>query len=333
MHLAVKPTLIIVLLLLCGLFLTPAHPATIPRVLVVMSYDTSNPWEREIREGIESVLKGKADLSYTYLNTKYDLPGGREAARRAHELYRKLQPDGVIAADDDAQSLFVVPHLKNRVTTPVMFCGVNSEAGQYGYPAENVSGILERSHIGESIALLQQLAPSVKKIAFLAPNDPMGNIHKRQIEKEAASYSAKSLPVRLVKNLDEAVSAAQELKSRSDALFLLSMVSLRDAANNQPTDRQIFRTLTGYFGKPVISVGDFEIRHGLLCAVVKSGREQGATAAKMLLKAMGGTPLSQIPITTNHEGKRMINVTAMKSLGIRARPIVLRGAELVKTEE
>lgn len=332
-HRTTYSVVILLLLLSLGAFPLRSGLASSPRVLVVMSYDDTNPWEREVREGVESVLKGKAQIHYVYLNTKHNYPQGRENARKAYTLYQNLQPDGVIAADDDAQSLFVVPYLKNRVATPVMFCGVNSEAGQYGYPAENVSGILERSHIGESIALLQQLAPSVKKVAFIAPDDPMGNIHKRQIEREAASYSSQSLPVRMVKNLDEAVRAAIELKSRSDALFLLSMVSLRDAANNQLTDRQIYRTLTGCFGKPVISVGDFEIRHGLLCAVVKSGREQGATASNMLLRAMTGTPLSQLPITTNHEGKRMINVTAMKMLGIKPRPIVLRGAELVKTEE
>jgi len=66
---------------------------------------------------------------------------------------------------------------------------------------------------------------------------------------------------------------------------------------------------------------------------VKTGQEQGATAAGMLLKAMGGTPVAQIPVTVNRNGKRMINVSVMKSLGIRPRPVVLRGAELVKSEE
>ena len=303
------------------------------KVLVVMSYGETNSWESEIRGGIESVLKSKALIKYVYLNTKYDFPQGSENARKAFSIYQEFQPDGVIAADDDAQSLFVVPYLKNKVKTPVMFCGVNAEAGRYGYPAGNVSGILERAHIAESIAFLRQLVPSVKKIAFLAPEDSMGKIFKRQVDEKAASYSAKSTHVKLVKSLDEAVSVTETLKNRSDALFLLSMASLRDSANNQPSDRHIFRTLSRHFGKPVISANEIEIRHGLLCAVVKSGREQGSTSSKMLLMAMTGTPVSRIPITVNTEGKRMINVTVMKSLGIRPRPIVLRGAELVNTIE
>jgi ABC-type uncharacterized transport system substrate-binding protein len=316
-----------------GVFLPHTGNAAPYKVLVIMSYNETQPWESGIREGIESVLKGKTEIKYVYLNTKYDLPHGGENARKAYVLYQEFRPDGVIAADDDAQSLFVVPYLRDKVKTPVMFCGVNAEVGQYGYPAGNVSGIFERAHVSESIALLQQLVPSVKKIAYVATDDPVGRIYKKQIDGESKSYSAKSLPVKLVKNLEEAVSATKELKKRSDALVLLAMASLRGSKDTQPTDREIFRTLSDHFGKPVIGVNDFEIRHGLLCSVAKSGREQGATASKMLLRAMTGTPVPRIPIFTDNEGKRMINVTAMKTLGIRPRPIVLRGVELVNTIE
>ena len=52
----------------------------------------------------------------------------------------------------------------------------------------------------------------------------------------------------------------------------------------------------------------------------------------MLLQAMRGTPVSDIPVTRNYKGKRVINVTAMKALGIEPRPAVLLGASLVKSE-
>jgi len=325
---------LIVTLLLAATFLHPPRAAAAPpKVLVVMSYHETQPMETEIRKGIEEVLGERAQLHYVYLDTKYNMQLGKERARKAFERYRELRPDGVIAADDDAQSLFVVPYLSNKVSTPVMFCGVNAEAANYGYPSRNVSGIMERSHISESIAFLQQLVPSARKIAFMAPDDTMGRIYRNQVEREASSYSATVLPVRLVRSLDEATSLARSLRNESDALFLLSMASVRDGKHAQASDREIFSTLSRRYGKPVISVSDFEIRHGLLCAVVKSGREQGATAARMLLKAMAGTPLSRIPVTSNYGGKRMINVTVMKSLGIRPRPIVLRGAELVTTSE
>jgi ABC-type uncharacterized transport system substrate-binding protein len=302
------------------------------KVLVVMSYHDTLPWEKEIRQGIESVLEGKSEIKYFYLDTKYNFPNGKENARRAYALYRIFQPDGVIAADDDAQSLFVSPYLKDKVKTPVIFCGVNADPGQYGYPASNVTGILERAHFRESVAFLQQLVPSVKNIGYIANDNSTGRSYIEQIRREAETYSAKPVAVKLVKSLDEAVAVTGELKKRSEALFMVAMEGLVDADNNHPPAEQIFRILSDTYGKPIISVNDFDIRHGLLCAVVKTGREQGATAAKMLLRAMQGTPVTHMPITRNSNGKRMINVTVMKSLGIKPRPIVLRGAELVKSE-
>jgi ABC-type uncharacterized transport system substrate-binding protein len=53
----------------------------------------------------------------------------------------------------------------------------------------------------------------------------------------------------------------------------------------------------------------------------------------MLLKAMGGTSVSEIPITRNWQYRPIINVTVMKKMGIKPKSILLQGAELVRTEE
>ena len=54
---------------------------------------------------------------------------------------------------------------------------------------------------------------------------------------------------------------------------------------------------------------------------------------EMLLKAIKGTPIKHIPITANKYGKRMLNVTVMKDLGIRPKRRALVGTELVRTSE
>ncbi|MCK5705804.1 MAG: hypothetical protein KAI29_31860, partial [Cyclobacteriaceae bacterium] len=77
----------------------------------------------------------------------------------------------------------------------------------------------------------------------------------------------------------------------------------------------------------------FHVEFGALCAVVKTGQEQGIVASEMLLKAIQGAAVSEIPITRNYEGKRVINVTVMEKLGITPRPIILLGTQLVKTKE
>lgn len=303
------------------------------KVLVVMSYGETFPWVREQKEGIDSVLGSSCQVRYFYLNTKEDFAGGPERARQAYALYRDFKPDGVIAADDDAQSMFVVPFLKDKVTTPVMFCGVNAEPEQYGYPAPNVSGVLERLHIFESIALARQLAPSIKTISFIMKESPVAQWVFDQVAKEAPTYPVRVVEIVKPKSLREAVAMTEELRKKSDLLFVETLEGIPDNTGRPMTDREVMPIIARTFGKPTIGTNSYAVEYALLAAVIKTGQEQGATAAGMLLKAMAGTPVSRIPITRNRFGKRMINLTVMKSLGMEPKPVILRGVELVRTRE
>jgi ABC-type uncharacterized transport system substrate-binding protein len=321
-------------LLLLGVFsFSSGETAERFRVLVVMSYHEEMPWERDIREGIRAELRDTCEIRYVYLNAKNDPSGGPERAGEAWRVFQEYRPDGIIAADDDAQSLFVLPYLKNKASTPVVFCGVNADPAVYGYPAKNVTGILERAHFLESIAFMQHLVPGARSFGFLAIDNPTGRGYAEQIRLEAGSYPIKSHTVRLVKTIDEAVGAVEEMKKRHDALFLIALEGLT-ARNGRPiAEKDSFPVLIRDFGKPVLGMNEFNIRFGVLCAVVKTGEEQGTTAARMLLKNLRGTPVSALPIMRNQQGKRVLNVTVMRSLGIRPRPVLLVGTELVQTEE
>jgi hypothetical protein len=112
-------------------------------VLAVMSYEADFPWTAEIMAGVHAVLDGHCRVEAVYLNTKTDFAGGRERAREAYRLYKRLSPQGVIAADDDAQTLFVVPYLAAR--WPPRSCSRGQRRARgLRLPAANVSGILER---------------------------------------------------------------------------------------------------------------------------------------------------------------------------------------------
>lgn len=299
------------------------------QVLVVMSYDEGYAWANEIKEGVDSVLAKNSTVTYFWMDTKRYLDRGKEKAEEAYELYRKLRPDGVIAADDNAQSMFVEPYLKNRVSTPVMFCGVNAQPEEYGYPAKNVSGILERLHIRNSIIYAQLLIPSIKKMIFITKESPSGEAVFRQYQSEHDTYPVESVSFFLPKNIDEAITAVMEFKERSDALFYETMEGIRDKNGTIMGDREVVPILAKAYGKPLISNNLYHVQYGTLCAVIKTGQEQGATAAEMLLKAMQGTPVSRIPMTRNRHGKRVINLGVMNALSIKPGSEALKDVLLV----
>ena len=112
-----------------------------------------------------------------------------------------------------------------------------------------------------------------------------------------------------------------------------TLTGLLDDNGKALTDETAVPLVNQAFGKPVLGTMDSQVAMGgILCTVAKTGQEQGTLAAEMLLKAMQGTPLSQLPITQNQQGKRVINVSTMKTLGITPKPEALRGVELVTTK-
>ena len=318
---------------ICFFFNIPMIKAASYKILVVMSYEEENPWCIQIKEGIDSVFAGNSDIKYFYMDTKKNIEGGVLKAKDAYALYKRFRPDGVIAADDNAQSMFVLPYLKDKVKTPVMFCAVNEKPEKYGYPASNVSGILERDFISESIAFAKQLVPSINTVGFLAKDSPSGLATRKQVEIESDTYLAKFAGFKLVKTMKETLAALEEYRKTSDALFITSTNGILDTDGKPLDNEQVTRTVAKFYNKPLIGANDFHVRYGVLCAVVKSGNAQGRMSAEMLLKAIKGTPFKLIPITVNKYGKRMLNVTAMKELGIRPKRRVLVGTQLVKTSE
>lgn len=229
--------------------------------------------------------------------------------------------------------MFVVPYLKDKVDIPVVFCGVNSDPDEYGYPASNVTGVLERAHFLQSVIFFQQLVPSAKTLGFIVRDSPTGRGVVQQAQRELAAYSGISVVFKLPKTLDEAIMATEEFKTHSDGLYITFMDGLQDAAGTPLSDKDVAPILMKTFGKPTCSDWRPIVEYGALCGVITTGKEQGSTAAEMLVKAINGTPVSEIPITKDKQGARVLNVTTMKALGIKPKPHILKGVEFVETVE
>jgi len=300
------------------------------RVLVVMSYEQENPWSQEVREGIESVFDDATDLHYLYMDTKVNLAGGQEKAAHAYALYQQLQPDGVITVDDNAQSMFVVPYLLNQVETPVMFAGVNARASQYGYPAANVSGILERAHVDESLAFLKQLMPEFERVCFVVNDSLSGRALEQEISSKQDDYLVSVTHFYKVKRASEFEQLSAQMAIDCDAVFPMSLAGIMNQAGEGLTHKRAFKALQSHYSGPFIGANRYHIEEGALSAVIKSGQEQGETAAGHLLQAMQGKPVAQIPIKTNYQGRRLINLSTLQQLNLQPRPVYFRGVELIK---
>lgn len=305
------------------------------RILSVMSYDPDFYWSKELSAGLESATPPSCKIRYVYLDTwrsKDKLEMGKAKAKEAYAVYQEWKPTIVIASDDNAQSMFVVPYLKDKSDTPVVFCGVNSDLETYGYPTENITGVREVVHYRESISFLQQLIPSVRVVGFVMLDRPTSRAFKKQHDNEFQTYPATSAGFRLVQDINEAYGVIDEFKKNCDALFLEHFEGLPDENGNPLTEKEATTKLIERFGGPTFCSNENTVKLGALCAVVKLAEKQGRMAGEMAAGILSGMKVSSIPVSKNDQGKAVLNVDVMKSLGIRPAPGVLVGVEIVKKE-
>lgn len=302
------------------------------KVLVVFSYEDDSLWEIEIRKELERVLGAKADLTFFYLETKVNLGKGSEKAAEAYALYLELAPDAVIAVDDNAQSLFVVPYLKNKTALPVVFCGVNADLEDYGYPTDHITGVLERHHFEETLAFNHLISGKTDSFALMMNRSPSADLVIRQLEKEMDRLSVPKITIFKPETLEDAVTQAKTYRDQGDLLFVLTLKGLTNK-NGEPVNESVaISEVVAAFDKPTAATAEFMIRNGVLSGVVATGKEQGERAGKILLKVIAGIPVTELPVQRNHLGKRVLNVTTMKALGINPEWMTIRGVDLVCSE-
>ena len=141
------------------------------RMLLVHSYHQGYRWVDTITEGVQTAIKGTGmELDIFYMDAKrhtdeaWKIDAGCRAKKRVDEYH----PDIILASDDDACQYFATFYLNTPM--PVVFTGVDADPSKYGFPAVNVTGVIERPHFKESLALARQLRP-IKRIAVLSCHD------------------------------------------------------------------------------------------------------------------------------------------------------------------
>lgn len=298
------------------------------KVLVVASYHREYKWTGDIVQALEKDLAG-AELTVFNMDSKKHLEGAAEKAGEAFALYEKLVPDAVITIDDNAQAYFVVPYLKNKVATPVIFCGVNDDAAKYGFPADNVTGVLEKKHYRESISFAQTVDPKIKEIAVLYRPSPSNQVNLAQIENEKERYSAEIIATVAVNSVADVRKALDDYSTTVDAWMLLNMTGIVDENNQQLEGHDAIALIADATDLVTIGASDWEVEAGALCGVIKSGEEQAVLTASQLIAHWEGKPIKDIPVTWNRNGQRYINLKTLKKLQLALRPEMIIGTTII----
>ncbi|MBF0122529.1 MAG: hypothetical protein HQL21_03835 [Candidatus Omnitrophica bacterium] len=303
------------------------------KILLIHSYHSEYSWVKDITRGVQAALnEQEVSLDIFYMDTKrYTSQEWMvEMGKKAREKISEVKPDVVIVSDDNAQA-FVTRHYLNKRPFFV-FCGVNGDPEDYGFPADNVSGVLERPFINQSLALLREIVPSVKNIAVMSDSGETSVGALRHIEENIKNIIVKDYKIVEVFSLWK--KRIMEFNHKVDALVFYTYHTIKKASNLPSlAPGEVMDWTRENIKIPSVGLLDFAIQDGVLCGVVESGYEHGFEAGQIALRIIGGEKPTGIPIKTAEKGISMVNLKTARALGITISDEVLKLVDVVIDEK
>lgn len=292
------------------------------RILWVDSYHKGYEWSDGVEEGIREVLFGSGVILKTIrmdTKRKHGEVQMKTAALLVKEKLEAYEPDLVIVSDDNAQQFLVVPYLKNS-NIPVVFCGVNWDASMYGYPTENITGMVEVDQIEEMIKLLKLFARG-SRIGYLSGDVTTDRKLARIYNEKFFNGKMKQYLVKSQAELEDAYLRAQQ---EVDILLFSNYAGIGDF-DAAVTSRMVKEHTKIPTGSPTPWMDKW-----VLCTSAKSPQEQGRYAAETALKILSGTNPSSLPVATNRQSQLTINLRIATKLGVVFPVTILKKARIIK---
>lgn len=291
------------------------------RIMLLQSYQKGYYWCDGIESGVRQQLAGTGVLLEVFYMDSKRKNSKKEIANAAREALRAIErfkPDLIIAADDNAQRYVVVPSFKGK-SIPVVFCGVNWDATEYGYPASNVTGILELEMVQTLVDNLSPFAAG-KRIGMIS-DDAFSE------RKTATWYNRLFFNGKMqlwfcnsFASFKQTFLAAQE---ECDILLFLNNASLADW-DNEEAERFLLENITVPLGAVNRNLAQFA-----LLTMIKMPEEQGAWAAKKAIEILGGASPADIPIARNQDCGLIVNLKVAEALGVIIPVSTLKAANIV----
>jgi len=279
------------------------------KVLYVDSYHHGYPWSAGITLGVNSVLADREGvvLKIVRMDTKRNPSEASKkiAALEVKSVIDSWRPDLVITSDDNAAKYLVVPYFKGS-STPFVFCGVNWSADSYGFPAPNVTGMIEVQLVAQILDTMRDYATG-NRVAFLKGDD-------LSARKEAAFFEeaiARQLDKRFVTDFTEWKKQYLALQTQADMIFLGNRASI-----NGWDDAEALAFVLANARVPSGGWAAWVAPFALL-AFANEPKEQGEWAAKTALKILDGAAPSEIPVVTNQKATIYLNMEMAKKLNIK----------------
>ncbi len=292
-----------------------------PKVLFVDSYHKGYLWSEGILEGVLSVFDGKlletdtVDCSDSPINlrvVRMDTKRNQsedfmvQAGTQVKDIIDTWEPDIVITSDDNAAQYVIVPYYFDS-DLPFVFCGINWDASSYGFPCNNVTGMIEVDLLDNMLATMRQYAKGPRVGILGADNVSNRKAADNYVNKLGLTFNEKVF----VNTLPEMKDAFLDLQDKVDMLILMPPSFI-------DTEEEIAEAKKFMLENTTIITGSVEswIAPYTLFCFGKSAEELGTWAALTALKILDGTSPAAIPLIQNQQAVMHLNMAMAKNMNI-----------------
>ncbi len=301
------------------------------KVLYVMSYHTPWEWTDDQFQGFKDALSG---LNVEY--KVYELDAKRrsskewleQAGKQARQLIDEWKPDLVYTSDDAAQEYVTKYYINSDI--PFVFSAVNATPDEYGFTeAKNITGVLEREHVTQSIQLLREIVPNVRRIALISDPAPMWRkVAKRMIDSQKAA-GVQIVADDVAETFEDWKRLVNSYPGKADAIAMLGVFNVKGPDGNNLPFQEIGRWMAENSKLPDFSFWKDRVSYGALCGVAVSGYAQGNDAGKLARSILveGKSP-SDFPMVPTVKGEPVISLPRARFLGISPDSEVLLTAKV-----
>jgi ABC-type uncharacterized transport system substrate-binding protein len=300
---------------------SPAHAQLAgKKVLYVNSYHAGYEWSDGMEAGAKAVLvPAGVALTFHRMDTKrhQDEAFRKQAALDAQAAIVAQKPDLVLLGDDPAVKYLLVPYFKDAAI-PFVFCGVNWEAGKYGLPFKNATGMVEVALVKELLENMKEYAKG-PKIGFLTVDSETERIELPYLKKALGLNFAEE---KLVKTTAEWKDAFAKMQSETDMVLLGNVAGIVDW-------NEVDATAFAAANSKVITGGTYDfLMPFVMLGFTKVAEEQGQWAGKTALEVLKGKPAGSIAIAANKQAKILINPKLGAKAGIVFKADLVRNAQV-----
>lgn len=293
------------------------------RCLIVASYHDEFPGQHKKVQPVLDTLDGHCEIKKFDMDTKRNPKPEfiKAKALEAKALIEAWKPDVVIAIEDNASKYLVQPYYKNS-DIPFVFAGVDWTAETYGYPYENVTGIIEVVPFRQLIKQLNRIAPNYKNGLYVRPNRLSAD---KQFAHAKEIFKLNNITIEdgVVENYQQFESMFLEAQEY-DFVYIANYAGI-DNWDSDSATKFIHQNST----KLILSTIDWMVPYSML-SFSQVIREQGEYSAQIAIEILNGAKPTDFQIISNRKWELFVNEELLSQVDIEIPSYLLRKAKRLK---